>query len=287
MDFGRVITAMVTPFDEHGKIDFNQTSVLIEHLLANGTDGLVVAGTTGESPTLSHEEKVLLFKHVIAVVNKRVPVLAGTGNYDTAASISLTKDAELSGVDGIMLVTPYYNKPNQRGLYAHFSAIAEATTLPIMLYNIPGRSVINMTAETTIKLSKIKNIVSIKEASGDLNQVAEIIENTPDDFTVYSGDDGTALPILAIGGYGVVSVASHIIGNDISEIINAFNSGNLKEAASVHRKALPIINSLFSAPSPSPVKAALNIKGIDVGNVRLPLVDLTIEEKERLERIIK
>lgn len=287
MNFGTVLTAMVTPFDAQGEIDFNVTTRLIEHLLATGTEGIVVAGTTGESPTLSDDEKVALFEHVVKVVDKRVPVLAGTGNNNTAASITLTKEAEKLGADGIMLVAPYYNKPNQRGIYAHFSAIANETSLPIMLYNIPGRSTINMDVETTIALSKIDNIVCIKEASGDLDQVSKIIENTSDDFSVYSGDDGMTLPILSIGGTGVVSVASHIIGEEMKAIIENYQQGNVKKAAQIHRKALPIIKGLFMAPSPTPVKAALKLKGIDAGSVRLPLVELSGTEEAILVALLK
>jgi len=287
MEFGTVLTAMVTPFDTEGNIDFAVTTLVIEDLLANGTEGIVVAGTTGESPTLSDEEKLALFKHVIGVVNKRVPVIAGTGNNNTAASITLTKEAEALGADAIMLVTPYYNRPDQQGLYMHFSTIAETTTLPVMLYNIPGRSVVNMDAETTIRLSKIDNIVSVKEASGDLDQVSTIIEHTADDFSVYSGDDSTTLPILAIGGNGVVSVASHVIGNEMSDIVRLYTAGQNKEAAAMHRKVLPVIKGLFKQPSPAPVKAALQLKGIDVGHVRLPLVDLSTEEREALKDLLR
>lgn len=286
MDFGNVLTAMVTPFDANNQIDFEVTTELIEHLLATGTDGIVVAGTTGESPTLSEEEKAALFKHVIKVVNKRVPVIAGTGNNNTSASIILTKEAESYGADGIMLVTPYYNRPSQRGLYEHFSAIAAETSLPIMLYNIPGRSVINMDPETTIRLSKISNIVSVKESSGDFDAISKIIEQTPDDFTVYSGDDGSTLPILSIGGHGVVSVASHIIGNDMNAIVNAFKNGDTKKAAEIHRKVLPTVKGLFKAPSPSPVKAALKLNGFEVGQVRLPLVDLSTDEMSDLKELL-
>lgn len=286
MNFGSVLTAMVTPFNENGEIDLKVTTQLIEHLLANGTEGLVVAGTTGESPTLSDDEKKELFKHVVKVVNKRVPVIAGTGSNNTASSIKLTKAAELIGVDGIMLVTPYYNKPCQEGLIAHFSAIAKETSLPIMLYNIPGRSVINMDTETTIRLSKIENIVSIKEANGDLDHISQIIEHTPDSFTVYSGDDSMTLPILSVGGNGVVSVASHVIGNEMNKIINKFQEGQAKEAAKIHRKVLPIIQELFRSPSPSPVKAALQMKGINVGDVRLPLLSLTEQEKKPLKDLL-
>jgi 4-hydroxy-tetrahydrodipicolinate synthase len=286
MNFGRVLTAMVTPFDNDGNLDMEQTSVLIEYLLDNGTDGLVIAGTTGESPTLTMEEKIKLFKHVVKQVNGRVPVIAGTGNNNTAASIKLTKEAQICGVDAIMLVVPYYNKPSQRGMYEHFSAIAKETALPIMLYNIPGRSVVNMTAETIINLSLIDNIVSVKEASGNLDQVSEIIENTGDDFTVYSGDDGLTLPMLSVGADGIISVASHVIGNEMNTMVNHFFDGKLVEAASIHRKFLPIMNGLFLAPNPVPVKAALQMKGIETGGVRLPLIPLTDEEMDQLKGLL-
>ncbi|MFD1447172.1 4-hydroxy-tetrahydrodipicolinate synthase [Oceanobacillus profundus] len=286
MNFGEVLTAMVTPFDKNGQIDFAQTNVLIDYLIDNGTDALVIAGTTGESPTLRTEEKINLFKYVVKKVDRRVPVIAGTGSNSTEASIDLTKKADECGVDGIMLVTPYYNKPDQRGMYTHFSAIAQETNLPIMLYNIPGRSVVNLTAETVINLSQIDNIVSMKEASGDLDQVAEIIEHTPNDFTVYSGDDGLTIPMLAIGADGVVSVASHVIGNEMQTMVQQFKNGQVQEAAALHRELLPIMNGLFTAPSPSPVKAALQLKGIETGGVRMPLVPLTDEEISKLKLLL-
>lgn len=286
MNFGQVLTAMVTPFDHEGEIDFNATRILINYLIANGTDGLVVSGTTGESPTLTTEEKVELFKFVVEVVDGRIPVIAGTGSNNTRASISLTKLAESAGVNGIMLVTPYYNKPSQEGLYQHFKAIAESTVLPVMLYNIPGRSVVNLSVETIVRLSKVPNIVCVKEASGNLDAMAEIISKTSNDFSLYSGDDGLTLPVLSIGGTGVVSVSSHIIGNQMQEMINHFKNGNVQDAASVHRSLLPIIKSLFAAPSPSPVKAALNMMGIYVGDVRLPMIPLNEEEKKVLQEKI-
>ncbi|WP_010649225.1 4-hydroxy-tetrahydrodipicolinate synthase [Oceanobacillus massiliensis] len=287
MNFGQILTAMITPFDEKGGIDFEQTSILIDYLLENGTDGLVIAGTTGESPTLTEDEKISLYQHVVKHVNKRVPVIAGTGSNNTAASISLTKEAEACGVDAVMLVAPYYNKPSQQGMYEHFAAIAKETSLPVMLYNIPGRSVVKMTAETIINLSSIDNIVSVKEASGDLDQIADIIENTSAEFSVYSGDDGLTLPMLAIGAEGVVSVASHIIGNEMKEMMDDFQQGNIRDAASKHRKLLPIMNGLFTAPNPSPVKAALQIKGIESGGVRLPLISLTEEETDQLKILLQ
>ncbi|MFJ8259172.1 4-hydroxy-tetrahydrodipicolinate synthase [Peribacillus asahii] len=287
MNFGQILTAMVTPFDYNGEIDFNAARNLINYLIDNGTDGLVVAGTTGESPTLTTEEKVELFKFVVEVVNGRIPVIAGTGSYNTKASIDLTKLAEQAGVDGIMLVAPYYNKPSQEGLYQHFKAIAESTSLPVMLYNIPGRSVVNISVETVVRLSQIPNIVSIKDASGNLDAMTAIISQTPEDFSLYSGDDGLTLPVLSIGGTGVISVASHIIGNEMQAMIESFKNGKLQEAALAHRKLLPIIKALFAAPNPSPVKAALNLKGTHVGGVRLPIIPLNDEETRALQQALQ
>lgn len=284
--FGRVSTAMVTPFDNKGNIDFQKTSQLIEYLIDNGSDSLVVAGTTGESPTLSTEEKVALFRHVVKTVNGRIPVIAGTGSNNTYASIELTKKAEASGVDAIMIVAPYYNKPNQEGIFQHFKAIAESTTLPVMVYNIPGRSVINIHPETIIRLADISNIVAVKEASGDLDAMTHIIANTPDDFELYSGDDGITIPVLSIGGQGIISVASHIIGNEMQEMIQAFLNGSNKEAAKLHQQLLPIMKGLFTAPSPVPVKTALQLKGLDVGSVRLPLVPLSESERISLTELL-
>jgi 4-hydroxy-tetrahydrodipicolinate synthase len=280
--FGRVSTAMVTPFDSKGHIDLPKTTQLINHLIANGTDSLVVAGTTGESPTLTKEEKLALFKHVVKVVDKRIPVIAGTGSYNTYESIELTRKAEQLGVDAVMLVAPYYNKPNQEGLYQHFKAISGSTSLPVMVYNIPGRSVVNILPETIIRLSKISNIVAVKEASGNLNAMTKIIANTPDDFYLYTGDDAVTLPVLAIGGVGVVSVASHVIGKEMQEMISAFLNGEVSRASKLHQQLLPIMEGLFKAPSPVPVKTALQIKGLNVGSVRLPLVPLTEEERTQL-----
>ncbi|PLS06570.1 4-hydroxy-tetrahydrodipicolinate synthase [Neobacillus cucumis] len=285
--FGRVSTAMVTPLDKKGHIDFGKTTQLVNYLIENGTDSLVIAGTTGESPTLSKEEKLALFDHVVKAVKKRVPVIAGTGSNNTYASIELTKKAEQLGVDAIMAVGPYYNKPNQEGLYQHFKAIAEATTLPMMVYNIPGRSSVNIQPQTVVRLSKIPNIVAVKEASGDLNAMTHIIANTPEDFALYSGDDSLTIPVLSIGGAGVISVASHVIGNELQEMVKAFFDGENAKAAKLHQHLLPLMQGLFAAPSPAPVKTALQIKGLDVGPVRLPLVGLTEQERSTLTSLLK
>ncbi len=282
IDFGKVATAMVTPFDHKGNIDFEKTTQLINYLISNGSDALVIAGTTGESPTLSTEEKLALFRHSVKVVDGRVPVVAGTGSNNTYASIELTKKAEEIGVDAIMIVAPYYNKPNQDGLYQHFKTIAESTELPVMLYNIPGRSVINMSVDTIVRLAELPNVVALKDASGDLDAMTAIIAQTSDDFALYSGDDGLTLPVLAVGGTGIISVASHVIGNEMQEMVKLYESGNPKEAAKIHQRIVPVMKSLFAAPSPTPVKTALQLKGLDVGSVRLPLVPLTEEERQTL-----
>ena len=286
MNFGQILTAMVTPFDHNEEIDFAATRNLIDYLIDNGTEGLVVSGTTGESPTLTDEEKIQLFKFTVEVVNGRVPVIAGTGSYSTKASIELTRQATNAGVDGIMLVVPYYNKPSQEGMYQHFQTIAAVTSLPIMLYNIPGRSVVNMSVETVLRLSEIPNIVAIKEAGGNLDTMSEIISNTSEDFSLYSGDDGLTIPALSIGGTGVISVASHIIGNEMQAMIAKFNSGNVRGAAKDHRTLLPVMKALFAAPNPTPVKTALNLKGVPVGGVRLPMVPLNPEELNTLQSLL-
>ncbi|WP_010530679.1 4-hydroxy-tetrahydrodipicolinate synthase [Lentibacillus jeotgali] len=287
MGFGNLLTAMVTPFDANNQVDFAKTTKLIEHLLENGSEGLVVGGTTGESPTLTTDEKIALFRHTVKVVNRRVPVIAGSGSNSTQASITLTKAAEKSGVDGVMLVAPYYNKPNQEGLYHHFAAIAGETRLPVMLYNVPGRTVVKISAETIIRLSQIDNIVSVKDASGDLDLVSNVIEHADDDFSVYSGEDSITLPLLALGGDGVVSVVAHIAGNDMKGMVNAYQSGDVVRAASIHRKLLPVMNGMFAQPSPVPVKTALNITGVNVGGVRLPLMAMSDAERETLRNLIQ
>ncbi|WP_202079803.1 4-hydroxy-tetrahydrodipicolinate synthase [Caldalkalibacillus salinus] len=287
MNFGQVLTAMVTPFNNNGDIDFNATKTLVNYLINHGSDGLVVAGTTGESPTLTTEEKIALIQYVVEVVDGRVPVIAGTGSNHTRASVALTQQVETLGVDGVMLVTPYYNKPSQEGLYQHFSTIAQSTSLPVMLYNVPGRSVVNMSVDTVVRLSQIENIVSIKEASGDLDAMAEIISQTPSHFTLYSGDDSLTLPVLSIGGTGVISVASHIAGLEMQEMVNQYKKGEVDRAAYAHRHLLPLMKALFAAPSPSPVKSALNMRGISVGDVRLPMLPLDHEQEIALHETLQ
>jgi len=269
---GRLLTAMVTPFDSQGKVDYQQAKNLAQALLNSGSDGLVLSGTTGESPNLGFDEKLRLFAEVKSSAANRGTIVAGTGSYNTRESQELTKEAEKVGVDACILVVPYYNRPPQQGLFEHFNAIARATTLPCILYNVPSRTSINLAADTVIKLSQIDNIIGVKEASGNLRQIAEIIQGAKSDFLVYSGNDSDTLPILTLGGYGVVSVASHLVGIQIKDMMEKFLNGETQEAASIHRHLLPLINALFVVTNPMPVKYALNYLGFPVGKPRLPLI---------------
>ena len=285
--FGRVLTAMVTPFDDRGAVDEAQVAVLARRLVDSGSDGIVVAGTTGESPTLTDEEKIRLVRSVREAVGTRATVVAGTGTYDTRHSIHLTKEASRAGADGVLLVNPYYNRPSQDGLYAHFKAIAESTDLPCILYNIPGRTGVNAAPETIARLAEISNIVAVKEASGNLDQASEIRRRTPDDFLIYSGDDSLTLPILAVGGTGVVSVASHLVGREIQEMVKAYERGDVRKALQMHVRLFPLFKVLFITTNPVPVKAALNLSGFRVGGPRLPLVEATPKEKEQIQAVLK
>ncbi|MBG9775475.1 4-hydroxy-tetrahydrodipicolinate synthase [Brevibacillus laterosporus] len=276
--FGRIVTAMVTPFNDKGQIDWDRTEKLIDYLIDTGSEALVVSGTTGESPTLSRQEKLDLFAFSVQKAKGRVKVIAGTGCNDTEESITFSREAAKTGIDAIMLVAPYYSRTSQEGLYQHFKAISEAVELPIMLYNVPGRTGVNMTADTTLRLAELPNVVCIKEASGNLTQMAQIIEHAPQGFELYSGDDGLTIPVLSIGGVGIVSVTSHIIGLEMKEMMDAFFKGDTSRAAALHRQLVPIFEGAFKYPNPTPIKAALNKKGIEVGGVRLPLVNLTAEE---------
>jgi len=270
-----------------GSVDYKQAVKLAEMLVSNGSDGLVVCGTTGESATLAFEEKVQLITEIVNDLGGSTEVIAGTGSNDTAASIALTKAAEKAGVDGIMLVTPYYNKPSQEGLYQHFKAIAENSSLPIMLYNVPGRTNVNLLPETVARLAEIPNIVAIKEASGNLEQVSLLRSLTPSDFLIYSGDDSLTLPILSVGGCGVVSVASHLVGRRIKAMVEALLAGRVQEATSIHLALLPIFKMCFITTNPVPVKRSLEYLGIETGPVRLPLVDLTEAEAEKIKATLK
>ena len=284
---GRLLTAMVTPFDDGGAIDYRRARNLAKSLLDSGSDGLVVSGTTGETPTLSREEKLRLFAEIKSAVANRGTVVAGTGSYDTRESQQLTKEAERIGVDACLLVVPYYNRPPQQGLFEHFKAIAEATTLPCIIYNVPSRTVTNIAAETVIRLSRIDNIIGIKEASSNLSQIAKIIQETGHKFLVYSGNDGDTLPILALGGYGVISVASHLVGIQIKDMMEKFLSGKCEEAAKIHRHLLPLMDALFVVPNPMPIKYALNYLGFFVGKPRLPLVETDEKSAELIRSTLR
>jgi len=269
---------MVTPFNDDLSINFSQAKKLAKHLVNSGSDGLVIAGTTGESPTLSKDEKLELFQKIVDEVGDKAVVVAGTGSNSTADSIALTRAAEKIGVDGVMLVVPYYNKPSQEGLYQHFKAIAESTSLPIILYNIPGRTGINLLPATVARLAQISNIVAIKEASGNMDQVSELRRLLPEDFAVYSGDDSLTLPILALGGTGVISVASHLVGSRMKEMINAFISGDIRLAQKIHLELFPLFKGIFITTNPVPVKTALNLQGWNLGGTRPPLAAASASE---------
>jgi 4-hydroxy-tetrahydrodipicolinate synthase len=285
--FGRLLTAMVTPIDTYGKVDYSQAKKLATALLNSGSDGVVLSGTTGECPTLSREEKLRLFGDVKSVVGDRGVVMAGTGSYNTADAVELTREAEKTGVDGCLLVVPYYNRPTQEGLFQHFKTIAQATSLPCILYNVPSRTVTNLTAETAVRLSQIDNIIGVKEASANLDQIAKIIQGAREAFLVYSGNDSDTLPILALGGYGVISVASHLVGLQIKQMMESFLNGETNEAAALHRNLLPLVNALFVVTNPIPVKYALNYLGFSVGKPRLPLTEPDDKSKAVIEQALK
>jgi 4-hydroxy-tetrahydrodipicolinate synthase len=270
---GRLLTAMVTPMDDKMQVDYAQAKKLALALINSGSDGVVVVGTTGESPTLVREEEHRLFKEIKAVVGDKGNVIAGTGSNSTAEAVEATQGAEKIGVDACLLVVPYYNNPPQEGLYQHFKTIAASTKLPCILYNVPSRTVRNLDKETIVRLSQIENIIGVKEASGNLEQASYVISNARKGFLVWSGNDSDTLPILALGGYGIISVASHLVGKQIAEMIKSYLDGKTARAAELHRDLTPIFKDLFMVANPIPVKYALNQVGFKVGKPRLPLVE--------------
>lgn len=287
MDFGRLITAMVTPFNDQNEINWSECERLITYLIEEQkSDSIVVCGTTGESPTLTDEEKVALFRFAVEKTNGRARIIAGTGSNNTAHSIHLTKVAEEAGVDGILLVVPYYNRPSQEGMYRHFEAIAKSTPLPIMLYNVPGRTASSLSVQTTLRLAELPNVVATKECAG-LEQVSQIVAGAPGSFKVYSGEDSLSLPTLSAGGYGVVSVASHIIGAQMKAMIEYHLAGQHEEAARLHLELFPVFKGLFMCPNPVAVKHALQLYGIQVGSVRLPLVEPTSQEAAAIRELVQ
>ena len=286
--FGRVIAAMVTPFAADGSVNYRVAEKLAVHLVDNGNDSLVICGTTGESPTLSWEEEYELFQVVQKAVGSKAKIIAGTGSNSTTEAIAATQKAAKLGLDGSLQVVPYYNKPPQEGLYNHFSAIAKACPdLPIMLYNVPSRTSRNLEAETVAKLAEIDNIIAIKEASGNLEQACQIRCLTPPSFAIYSGEDVLTLPLLTVGGIGVVSVASHLVGNKMQEMITAYHQGNNQVAQAIQIKLLPLFKALFATTNPIPIKKALNLQGWDVGGLRAPLSELQSNLVEDLKKVLK
>jgi len=284
---GRLLTAMVTPFDEKGAVNYEQAKKLALALLESGSDGVVVAATTGESPTLVREEETRLFTELKSALGGRGTVIAYTGSNSTAEAVEATKAAEKIGVDACLSVVPYYNKPTQEGIYQHFKTIAENTSLPIIMYNIPGRVVIKMTVETIVRLSRIDNIVGVKEASGDMGLVAHTLNNAGKDFRIWSGNDNDTFPIMALGGYGVIGVTTHLVGRQVKQMIDYILNSKIAEAAAIHRHLLPLVDALFIEPSPAPIKYALNHLGFKVGRPRLPLVEPSEKSAAQIRETLK
>ncbi|WP_018211070.1 4-hydroxy-tetrahydrodipicolinate synthase [Desulfitobacterium hafniense] len=283
MALNRIMTAMVTPFNDKMEVNYPEAEKLAHYLIEHGNDGIVVCGTTGESPTVSAEEKIELFRTVKKAVGSRATVIAGIGSNTTDGSINLARQAEKTGVDGLMAVVPYYNKPSQEGLYQHFRAIAEAISLPLMVYNIPGRTSINLLPETVLRLSEIPNITSIKEAAGSMDQVSEMRRILPEDFLIYSGDDSLTLPMLALGCDGIISVAAHVVGDEIKQLVDAWFNGEPQTALQWHLKLMPMFKGVFVTTNPVPVKYLLKKVGINAGGVKLPLVCAAPEEEAFLD----
>ncbi len=286
MSAPRLMTAMITPYYDNLEVNFDKAGKIAEYLCNNGSEGIVVCGTTGESPVLTPSEKLQLFATVKDMVGKRVPIWAGTGSNDTRQSIELSRDAEGYGVDGIMLVTPYYNKPSQEGLYQHFKQIAESVSVPVMVYNVPGRTSANLLPATVARLAEIENIVAIKEASGNMDQVSELKKLVSDKIMIYSGDDSMTLPMMALGARGVVSIASHLVGMEIKHMIEAFAAGDFEKALNLHLKLFPVFRGLFVTTNPVPLKEALNLLGMDVGGLRPPLCFADENEKAFIKELL-
>ncbi|MBD1888772.1 4-hydroxy-tetrahydrodipicolinate synthase [Coleofasciculus sp. FACHB-SPT9] len=287
VNFGRVLTAMVTPFKEDGSVNYAVAEQLAAHLAQNGSDALVVCGTTGESPTLTWDEEYELFQVVQRAVAGKAKVIAGTGSNSTKEAIAATEKAAKLGLDGSLQVVPYYNKPPQEGLYQHFLRVAQSCPdLPLILYNIPGRTGQNLQPETVTRLAEIPNIVAIKEASGNLDQASQIRRTTPAEFQIYAGDDSLTLPLLAIGAAGVISVASHLVGTQLQQMIQAFENGQPQVATEIHLKLFPLFKVLFCSTNPIPVKAALQLQGWDVGATRPPLCHLSESDRQMVEAVM-
>ncbi|HHY12322.1 MAG TPA: 4-hydroxy-tetrahydrodipicolinate synthase [Firmicutes bacterium] len=284
--YGSLIVALVTPFDENSQVNYKAAVGLARKLVSHGVDGILISGTTGESPTLTAGEKIRLVSEVREALDPSTMVWAGASSYNTGDSVEMAKLVEKAGADGILAVTPYYNKPDQEGLYRHFRAISEAVSLPIMLYNVPPRTSVNLLPGTVLRLSELKNIVAIKEASGILDQTSAILESCGDDFYVFSGDDSLTLPILALGGSGVVSVAAHLVASDMKNMIDFYAEGKIQEAQAVHYKLFKLFKTLFITTNPVPVKTALEMTGVQVGGFRLPLCPPEPKDKEVIRQVL-
>jgi len=285
--FGAVVTAMVTPFREDHSLDLDAARQLASYLYDHGTETLLVAGSTGESPTLGHGEKLELFRAIVDVAKGKGKVLCGTGTYNTAETIELSREAQELGADGLLLVTPYYNKPPQRGLLEHFTRVADAVTLPIMAYNVPGRTGIRMEHDTLLHLAEVPNIVAVKDSTGDFQAVSKLISEAPPDFEVYSGDDWATFGYLCLGAVGIVSVAAHLVGDRIAQLCDLAFSGDIPAARKIHEELTPLFNALFITSNPIPVKTALEMVGRPVGPPRLPLVQATKDERERIRKALE
>ncbi len=285
--FGSVVTAMVTPFRQDHTVDLDGAQELASWLIVNGSDAIVVAGSTGESPTLTHAEKAELFRVVGEAIRGRGKLICGAGTYSTAETLELTQAAEDAGADGLLVVTPYYNKPPQRGLIAHFERVADATELPIIAYNIPGRTATRIEHETMLQLSHKANIVAVKDSTGDFQAISRLIAEAPDGFEVYSGDDWAAFGYVCLGAVGVISVASHLVGPQIRQMIELIETGDVPAARKIHEALSPLYNALFVTSNPIPLKAALEMVGRPAGPVRLPLVPATAEERERVRKALE
>lgn len=285
--FGTVVTAMVTPFRDDGSLDLEGAQELARHLLERGSDALVVAGSTGESPTLTHEEKSALFRAVVEAAEGRGKVVCGTGTYSTAESIELSTAAQQMGADGLLVVSPYYNKPPQRGLLEHFRRIADSTDLPIIAYNIPGRTAVRIEHDTLLAMAEVPNIVAVKDSTGDFQAVSRLISEAPADFEVYSGDDWATFGYMCLGAVGVVSVASHVVGGRIKQMTDLIASGDVPAARKIHEELSPLFSALFITTNPIPVKAAVDMLGLPAGSPRLPLVPATDEERVRIRKALE
>lgn len=284
LKWGKVLTAMVTPFDSEGEVDLQQVDKLVKHLFKGNTDGLVLWGTTGESPTLRQSEKENIYRVARNAAQNKGSIIVSTGTNDTKKTIENTKRAEELGADGVMVITPYYNKPSQNGLYEHFKAVAESTNLPILIYNVPGRTGVNISIKTIEKLVKFENIKAIKDSTGDVGRVVDIRNVVPENFLIYSGDDSLTIPFISVGGDGVISVASHVVGKEMKELIDLFIDGKYEEAITINSILKPLMDAVFYDVNPVPIKVMLNKIGLNVGGVRLPLV---MSSKEIESNILK